>query len=79
MKTADDFAVSDRKIFTSPGANFYSYTIYNLLLDRYIQRQIEFPMSIFLELSNYWKKPNYWYLTITNMRLLDNIRVHIHI
>ena len=51
MKTVDDLSVFDMKIFTSPGANFYSDTIYNLFLDLYIQRLIEYPMSIFLEMS----------------------------
>ena len=69
MKTVDDLPVFDRKIFTSPGANFYSNKIYNLFFDLYIQRRIIYPMSIFFfEMSSYWKKLYYWYLTITNMR-----------
>ena len=78
MKTADDLSVSDRKILTSPNAKFYSDTIYNLFLYLYIQRQIEYPMFIFLEMSSNWNKPHYWYLTISNMRWFYNIRVHIH-
>ena len=68
MKTADDISVFDKKVFTNPGANFDSDTIYNLFLDLYIQRRIEYPMSIVLEMSSYWNKPHYWYLTISNMR-----------
>ena len=56
MKKAVNLSVFDKNIFTSPGVNIYSNSIYNFFY-LYIHKRIDYPISIFLEISSFNKNP----------------------